>query len=300
MRKASIFLFILLMTLSVRAQGLMPLPAVPDEVPLGRPRANYLIEHFWDAMPWKSAASMPVKMESSLRTFAELLPHAAADTVFASIDKLLKNAVKKPDCFKALMPMAEATFHADTAMLPSDDVYLPFARAAAKFKKFSKEERERYASQAQVIESSAVGKHLPSVQITRRDGSTVALNDTSSQAQSYVIIIETPESGRFDRVRFAANIAASQLVAAGLLKPVLIYADEAPEQWWSSTETLPSQWVTGQFPDADRYFDLRVEPAIYMADGQMTVAAKWMPMDGLINNCEQLIQNIVKQLEQQK
>ncbi len=301
MRKASLFIFILLlMTISARAQGLMPLPSVPDEVPIGRPRANYLVEHFWDAMPWKSASSMPVKMETSLRTFAELLPHASADTVFASIDKLLKNAVKKKDCFKALMPMAEATFHADTAMLPSDDVYLPFARAAANFKKFSKEERERYATQAQIIESSAVGKRLPAVNITRRDGSSVTLNDTFSQAQSYVIIIETPESGRFDRVRFAANIAANQLVAAKLLKPILIYSGEAPEQWWSSTETLSSEWVIGQLTDAGRYFDLRVEPAIYMADGQMTVAAKWMPMDGLINNCEQLIQSITKQLEQQK
>jgi len=277
----------------------MPLPTVPDDVPLGRPRANYIVEHFWDKMPWKKAYTMPGKMEATLRNFAGLLPLAAADTVYLSINKLINGASKKAENFKALMPMAEATFHSDTAMFYSDDVYLPFARAAAAHKKLDKGERERYARQAQIIESSAQGKTLPGLQITRRDGSTFALNDTTSGAQSYVIIIETEESGRFDRVEFAANIAARQLVTAGLLKPVLIYAGEARDDWWSSTDGLPEQWSVGQLPDAGDYFDLRVAPAIYMADPQMVVATKWMPMPSLISNCEHLIQTLQKQLEQQ-
>lgn len=286
--------------IAVSAQGLVPLPAVPDGLQPGRERANYIVEHYWDKMPWKTAAQMPVKMETTLRDFAQLLPLAAADTVYASIDKLLKGAMKKPEVFRALMPMAEATFHADTALVRSDDVYLPFAKAAAKFKKLDSTERERYARQAQIIESSSVGKTLPPLMVTRRDGTTFALNDTASAAQTYVIIIETPESGRFDRVSFAANIAARQLTEAELIKPILIYAGEAPEEWWNSTEGLQKQWSVGQLPDAAKYFELRALPEIYLADGEMTVVSKQMPMPALINNCEQLLQSIINQLEQQQ
>lgn len=282
----------------VAAKGIVALPEVPEEVPMGRPRANYIIEHYWDKMPWKTAHTMPRKMETSLRDFAQLLPLAAPDTVFLSVDKLLKGASKKPELMRALMPMAEATFHSDTALLLSDDVYLPFAQAAAKFKKLDAAERERYGRQAGVIASSARGRTLPAIMVTGRNGKEFALNDTVAGAQTYVYIIETPESGRLERVRFAANVAARQLVAAGLLKPVLLYGGEATEDWWKSTEGLPREWSVGQMPNAAEHFDLRNTPAIYLTDKEMTVVSKWMPMSALITNCEQLIQALQKELEQ--
>lgn len=299
MRKYILLILSAVLALGVQAQGLFGLPEVPDEVALGRPRANYIIEHYWDKMPWKSAHTMPRKMETTLRDFAELLPLASADTVFLSIDKLLKGASKKPELMRALMPMAEATFHSDTAVLLSDEVYLPFARAAAKYKKLDASERERYRIQANIIETSSEGRTLPAVMATAGNGSQFALNDTTSGAHSYVYIIETPESGRFERVRFAANVAARQLVAAGLLKPVLLYAGKAPADWWESTAGLPKQWSVGELTNAGDLFDLRRAPAIYMASPQMTVVSKWMPMSALLTNCEQLIQALQKQLEQQ-
>lgn len=276
----------------------MPLPAVPDDIPIGRQRANYIVEHYWDNMPWKTAHTMPRKMENTVRDFADFITLAAPDTVLQSIDKLIKGASKKPESFKALMPIAEATFHSDTALFLNDRIYLPFAKAAATYKKLPAEERERYAAQALILESSSEGQTLPALTATRRDGSTFALNDTTPKAQSYVIIIETPGSDRFDRVRFAANVATRQLITARIIKPILIYAGEAPEEWWKSTEGLSRKWNVGQMPDAEKYFDLSQGSAIYMLSPRMEVQTKWMPMPTLISNCEQLLQAIKQQMEQ--
>lgn len=289
-----IFSILTLLTAAAQTDALFPYPVAPESLPIGRPRANYIVEHFWDRMPWKNAHTMPRKMENTMRDFADFLPLASADTVHRSIDKLINGARKKPQCFAALMRIAEATFHSDTAVLYSDEVYLPFAAAAAKFKKLPAEERARFADQARIIETSSEGSTLPAIAATRRDSSQFVLNDTTSGASSYVIIIETPGAERFDRVRFAANFATHQLIDANLLKPILLYAGKAPEEWWSSTENLSQRWLVGEMPDAARWFDLRQAPAIYLVDQHMKVISKWMPIDMLISNSEHLVKSLTR------
>lgn len=276
---------------------LFPYPVPPESLPLGRPRANYMVENFWQHCPWKMAYTDPAKMEGALRDFAGMLPLAAPDTVHASINRLIKQTQKNPSDFAKLMHMAESVFNSDSAVIMSDEVYLPFAEAAASYKKFKPEERAAYARKAQIIHTSAQGAVMPGITATDRNGFTFALNDTTSGAQTYLIILESPDnaSTRFERVRFAANIAARRLIEAGVLKPILLLTAKADEDWWKSTETLPEQWSVGEMPQAGEYFDLRVQPANYMLNDRMEVISKWMPMSALIANCEQLIRRIDSQ-----
>ncbi|MDE5660791.1 MAG: DUF5106 domain-containing protein [Muribaculaceae bacterium] len=294
MKRFSLLIAGLLIALGALAQGatLFAYPVAPESLPFGRPRANYIVEHFWDDMPWKTAHTMPMKMENTLRGFADFLTIASADTVHRSVNKLIAGARKKAECFDALMTMAEATFYSDTAHLYSDEVYLPFVEAASTFKKLPAERRERYARQARVIKASSEGMTLPAITARRSDGSEFALNDTVSGAMTYVIIIEQPGSSRFERVRFAANHAVNSLAEAGLIKLMLIYAGEAPEQWWLTTAGLSGSWSVGELPDAAEWFDLRQSPGVYLLDGKMTVTAKMMPVDVLIANCENLVNSI--------
>ncbi len=269
-------------------------PTAPESLPPGRQRANFIVEHFWDRCPWKRAYSSTAAMEGALRDFAEFLPHASADTVHMSISHLIEQTSKRPDDLAALLRMAEATFHSDTAFLYSDEVYTPFARAGANAKKFKTEQRRHYAAQLQILESSSEGKTIPALTATRRDGSTFELNDTSSQASTYVFIFEVPGTslGRMERVLFASNVAAGRLIDAGILKPVLICAGQPDGQWWESTATLPSSWNVGVVSNASDYFDMRVIPAAYVVNQQMVIDRKLMPLGQLAANCEQLILNL--------
>ncbi|MDE6144776.1 MAG: DUF5106 domain-containing protein [Muribaculaceae bacterium] len=268
-----------------------PYPTPPENLPFGRPRANYMVEHFWDRCPWKSAFSAPQKMERSLRDFAEMIPHAAADTVFLSIDGLIRNTQKKPADFASLLKMAEATFFSDTAATFSDEVYLPFARAGATFKKFKPEQRKPFERQAKIIENSMVGHALPAVQAKEADGSPVQLNDTTAGAQTYILIFERPGADRFDRVRFAANIAVRKLTESGIIKPILICTEEPDRTWLDANKAMPQEWTVVSMADAANMFDIRGDRTVYLTDGSMKIVARHMPLSLLIANCEQLVKN---------
>lgn len=269
-------------------------PTAPENLPHGRQRANYIVEHFWDRCPWKQAYSSEASMTHAIEDFASFLPHASADTVHQSIQKLIDNSSKRPEDLAALLRIAEATFHSDTATLYSDEVYTPFARAGAKAKKFKPELKKKYAAQLQILESSSEGSAIPPLMAFRRDGSPFAINDSTAKAQTYVYIFEEPGSvlNRLDRIRFASNVSAEKLINSGILKPFLLCIEQPDDDWWDSTSGLSEAWSVGYLPKANEYFDLRQLPTSYIVDPELIINSKLLPINILTANCEQLISTL--------
>jgi hypothetical protein len=278
------------MVLADEATPYFPMPAVPESMPLGSQRANYVVEHYWDFCPWKSAFSAPRRMQESLSTFAELLPLAQRDTAMTAVRSLVAQVNKKPDELLSLATMAEAVFYSDTAVVASDEAFLPFVQAVNKNKKIKGEAREHFERLESVITHSAEGLPVPSLKVRLADGSTVALNDTTSSASAYLIFFDKPDDAlaRFDRVRLTANVAVNRLVDSGNLKPLLLYPGKPDEAWWTDVSTMPATWTVGALEEARNYFDFRLEPAIYVADSSMKITAKFLTVDLLISNCERL------------
>lgn len=272
-----------------------PYPAVPESLPLGRARANYMVEHFWDHCPWKSAFSSHKKMENTLREYAEIFPLASADTVFASIDNLIDKVSKRPKDLVDLARMAEAIFYADTASFPNDQIYARFAQAAAAHKKVPATDRERLRRQIQVINHSQEGASLPAVPLTLADGSTVMLNDTiPGYTGEYILIFDTPDSpdGRMERLFLQANASASALIGSGWIKPIFIYPGTPGDTWWKDMASVPEDWIVAAMPQAQDYFDLRQLPNVYIADSQKVITRKNLSIPLLIQTCEEIMNQI--------
>lgn len=289
MKKTILSIILTLGSLVAVAQAWFPAPTPPESLPLGRPRANFIVEHYWDHCPWKSAFSAPAKMEASLRDFAELLPLAQADTAYLGIDRLIDAVKKRPDDLQRLLQMAQTNFYSDTTSLRSPQVYLPFAKAGAECKKFSKEQRHHYAAQVQVIENSLPGAALPPLKATLEDGSTISLNDSTPGVASYILYFEQPGQDRINRTLFAANISVMKLVEAGIVKPMLIYAGEPQADWWT---TVPAGWTAMALPQAADRFDLSISPAVYLVDETMHIVSPLMPLRVLTLNCENLVRQL--------
>lgn len=282
------------------SQPYFPLPAVPQSLPVGRERANYFVEHYWDHCPWKSAFSAKAKMAEAFQAYAQTITLAAPDTVFASIDRLIDKVKKRPDDMLALARMAEATFYSDTALVPSDEAYRPFALAASQTKKLPEAERAHFARQVSVMDHSAEGTLLPAVPLTLRDGSTVALNDTTSGAFEYLLIFETPGSmdGMLARTKLAANYAVSKLVKGGALHPIFIYPGTPDATWWQSVSAIPAEWTVAAMPQAADYMDLRITPAIYIADSSKHITRRFMSLPLLIATCQSIVSDLDNQQPQ--
>lgn len=291
MNRITISILTILSAFVAMAETWFPYPTAPEALPYGRPRANYIVEHFWDRCPWKSTYSSAARMEQTISDFASFIPHAQADTVFASIDVLIKNTQKKPADFRSLLNIAEAKFYSDTSATFSPEVYRPFAEAAASYKKFKADERAKYVSQSKIIKNSTEGQTMPSLEVFDINGVKSNLNDTIQGVQTYILIFERPEAGRTDRVFFAGNVAVSKLTEAGLIQPILICAGTPDEDWWNSTKNLPQGWRAVALPNAETIFDLRANPSVYLADEHMVITSRLMPINFLMANCEQLVKS---------
>ncbi|MDE6262114.1 MAG: DUF5106 domain-containing protein [Muribaculaceae bacterium] len=291
MNRIIISILTLISAFVASADTWFPYPAAPEALPFGRPRANYIVEHFWDRCPWKSAYSSKARMAETIADFASFIPHAQADTVFTSINVLIKNSQKKPDDFRTLLNIARAQFYSDTTSTFSPEVYLPFAEAAAVFKKFNHEERANYLGQAMSIKNSTEGSPIPSLEVFDINGNKSNLNDTIPGIQTYILIFERPEAGRTERVFFSANISVNKLTEAGLIQPILICAGTPDQNWWDSTKNLPQGWRAVALPNAETLFDLRANPSVYMTDPNMIITSRLIPISYLTANCENLVKS---------
>lgn len=293
MKKLLFFIFLALALPSVAQSGtetLFPYPTAPDDEPNFRVRANYLVEHFWDRCNFGSAFLSKGKMATAFSDFAAFMPHASADTVHAAIDKLITNVKKKaPKNVGDLAEMAEATFYADTARFWSDEIYLPFARAAATNKKVPSAQRERFAAHTLVLENSQEGMKIPSLVMTLRDGTKSNLDSLASPCT--IVLFESPgcTDCSLTRARLAANISVKQLIDARILRVADIYMNKPDAAWKESVGTLPANWTVAACPEAERYVDMRVTPAIYMLDKENRILYKHMTIDRLLSHLESVV-----------
>lgn len=263
---------------------LIPRPLPPDTLLNLQPRCDFIINRFWDRCNFEQAFLHPKELNAAFGEWILIMPHASADTVHASVDKLIAKFAKSGPNTLKIAEMAENWLYSDTAQFRSEEVYLPFAKAAATHKKISKAEKARFAQQAQIIESSGLGKRVPDLKFTRPDGSKGSLADASGS--SVLIFINDPDCSdcNLARVRLSADFNTNQLLKEGELTIVSLYPGEPDsKEWQEAAASYPETWIVGAMPDADLYFDLRESPTFIFLNKDHKVLAKYMPVDHYLN-----------------
>ncbi len=259
-------------------------PVPPDTMMALQPRCDFIVTRFWDRCNFEQAFLHPEKLNAAFGEWVMIMPHASADSAHVAIEKLLQKVEKSGPFTLGIAEMAENWLYSNTAELRSEEVYLPFARAAANHKKISKAEKARYRQHAQIIESSGVGATVPDLPFTRPDGSKGSLADAKSG--SVLIFINDPECDEcaMARVHLSADYNTKELIKQGQLTVVSIYPGEPSDEAWKEVAaSCPDTWVVGAMPDADLYFDLRETPAFLFLNAAHKVLAKDMPVEHFLN-----------------
>lgn len=279
----SIFLTVAATIPMLGADTYFPYPTPPEALTTLSERTNYLVEHFWERCNLKSAFSSRAKLAGAFRDYVSFMPYASADTVHASISRLIEKVKGDKNNLLTLGEIAESALYGDSAEVLSDELYLPFAEAVAANKKIPAAARARFEHQAKVLANSQVGAIAPALPFVGADG---CKSDLSKVESPYILLFfNDPDCDdcALVKARLAADFSTRQLIDKGILKIVSIYPDAPSDEWKESASRYPETWVTGASEDADAAFDMRNAPVMYFLDKDRKILAKNMVIDNVIN-----------------
>jgi len=268
-----------------------PYPKPPEELTNLSDRCDFLVGRFWAGMDFKGALSKMDKFNSTFGDWISFMPYAHADTVHAAIDRVLNRVRKSGPQTLALARMAEAFTYSDTAEIFSEEIYYPFAKAAANHKKISEADRARFKSHVQIMDNTRQGNIVGHLNFITPQNEQKSLDNIHTQMIVLFFNHHDCDECELARVRLSADINATRLIKAGLLTVLSIEPEEASTEWLAAAATYPSDWTVGASGDADEYFDLRTSPSIYILDARHKLLAKDININGLLAAMAALRQN---------
>lgn len=309
MKKIVAIICSLLLAINASAQEadkelLVTMPVVPSSLTSLQSRSSYIIDKYWDTFNPKSSFSSLSRLDHTLDQFFSIAPYANADTVHASIHKLVEKVGKaKADNLVVLARIAESKVASDTSEYISEEIYFPFVEAVATNKKVKTAEKARYVAHYNQLNNSMVGKQIADFEFTRPDGSKGQMSDVKSD--HVILFFYEPDCSdcRMAKARLAADIAIPTYVNAGILTVMAIYPGEADDAFIEGAKDLPENWVVAAYPDADKYFTMRAKPQFYYlnnTNGIRTVSAKDMPVDNILLAFNQILQNAIEKANSQQ
>lgn len=271
--------------MSIKAQDndkLVSYPVPPDTMDNLMARCDYIINRYWLRCKFDYAMLHPDKFHTAFGDWVNIMPLASADTVHHAINELLEKFKKKGPETLALARIARQWLYSDTSELRSDEIYMPFAKAAAEHKKIKKEDRAIFAADYKRMSSSALGQTVPAVEMTKADGSIFNLGEIKKG--SVLLFFENPDNveSSVARIRLQTNPDVRELVDRGDLVVVCINPGEPTEEWKAGAVKLPEKWIVASMPNASEYFDLRVMPQLIYLNSQHKVLGNNMEYTHLI------------------
>lgn len=263
-------------------ETLFPYPQVPDELTTLQERTSYLVNHFWDRCNLQSAILKRDKFKSAFMDYISFMQYADAQTVHESIDKLIAAYAKSPQHLLTLAELAEEAVYNGEAEFFSDEIFLPFAKAAVDNKKISKTNKARLAHEVKVVEQTMTGAIIPEIRLTLADGSKMNLSDTRG---AYVLLfVNDPDCDecRMARIRLSADHNINEFIDSGQLKVVSVYPGEYSQEWVQEVSNYNPRWIVAAAPDVDEELDLRFTPSIYYLTPRGKILSKTSSIEDLL------------------
>ncbi len=271
--------------MSLKAQETyFPYPQVPDNLGTLEARTTFLVSHFWERCDIKSALSSRDKFKKAFSDYVSFMPYADTDTIRESVTALINSVKKSPKDMLTLGQIAEETLYGDSAMMWSDELYLPFAQAVVDTKKISSTDKARFQHHVNILKHSQLGMIIPSLKVYDRDGKKTTIDTISTPL--IILFFNDPECDdcAIAKARLSANIKANQLIKDGKLTVISIYPGDADNEWKDAAKSYPAQWIAVAAPDADSYFDMRMTPSLYILNRERRIIAKNMDINGVITS----------------
>lgn len=267
--KLSTILFSALLPIAVRA-GVpveLPLPEVPDSLRNPADRADFVIEHFYDALDFSSPEALDTaSVEQNFVNFVSLFPHASStDVIDKAASVLLRRST--PESRALFMSTAEKYLYDIESPMTNDEFYLPFVRVVAS-------DNPIYEYQLGQCELNRPGTMAADFPIVDINGAKSTLLKSLGKNRTLLVFYD-PDCDLCHEVM--SRIAAKPDVVSGDVKVIAVSLSDDEDAWHSDAANLSRQWLIS-IPDEDfdveSVYSVRGYPTILMLDSKGTVIAK--------------------------
>lgn len=176
--------------------------------------------------------------------------------------------------------------------LRDEDLYLPFAEAAAKSPSTADDMRQAYQFEANACRTNSFGKKVPDFKYSNIKGKKGTLYGV--KADYTMLFFSNPGCTACKEIvnDITAHGYINRLISDGKLAIVNIYIDEEVSKWRDYVPNYPSSWINGydytfQLRSSGTY-DIRAIPSLYLLDSQKRVLMKDAPTERVISYLDRI------------
>ncbi len=266
----------------IQIEPLFEYPMAPESLTTLVDKSNYLIEHFWDPMDFKSTTAVDQNaLNDAMKVYSVPIRWAELPKANEAIDKLIVKLSKNPTLLTQFTKAAEEVIYGPRAEYWVDGVYVKFLDAFLKNKKIPDARKGKYQKQFTTISNTLVGEKAPEFNFTGKNGKSEKYMPMSTPT---IIIFGNPTQPdwRMARLRMETSVPLRQAVEQGKLN-ILYIIPYQMDNWEKETDNYPIQWIVGNAPEVGDIVDLRADPSVYYIGGDGNIVLKNAPLESALN-----------------
>ena len=261
----------------------LPLPAVPDSLRVPVERANFVVEHFWDAMEFRDTLRSHSNdfIEQNFANFISIFPIADQNSRTLAVGKLMEAAEVDKESYLLLAEVAEKYLYDPNSPMLSEDFYILFLEKLVDSPLAGDYGAIRYRYQLEAALKNRPGTIASDFAYITREGRSFMLRSTPADGALLVIFYD-PECDHCTDILLTIHNDASisAAIAEGRLTVLALYAGENRALWERTAPSQPEEWRVGYVMSdilgTERYV-LRALPTLYLLDADKRVLLKDAP-----------------------
>lgn len=274
----------------IQIEPLFEYPSAPETLSSLTDKSNYLVEHFWDSMDFKSQTTVDQNaLIDAMKVYSVPMRWADLSKAEVATDKLIEKISKNPTLLTQFTKAAEEVLYGPRAEYWIDVVYMKFLDAFLKNKKIPEGRKIKYQKQLSTLHNTLVGQVAPTFEFTGKNNKTERYMPMSTPT---IVIFGDPTlpEWRIVRLKMETSVPLRQAVEQGKLNIVYIVPFQM-DNWENEVSNYPANWTVGNAPKIDETLDLRVNPSVYYIGGDGKIVMKNAPIENAINDALTTLNN---------
>ena len=258
----------------------LPLPNVPRTLRRPPERANYIINHFWDAMDFCDTLRSHNRgfMEQNFSNFISVFPYGEEQARRTAVRTLIGKAECDSAAYILLKDIAEKYLYEPNSPMLSEDYYMLFLEHYVEAPILGEQGVIRPRRQLDAVRKNRPGMTAADFAYTTHKGHRTTLHQTVAEGHLLLIFYDPDcEHCKETMKELQANEALSSAVASKKVKVLAVYSGDDRKLWKRTAPSLPADWTVG-YEDGmlqeNGSYVLRAMPTLYLLDADKKVVLK--------------------------